>query len=305
MESAIGVIGGSGLYELDGFEKSAERLVQTPFGEPSDALVGGRLAGRQVWFLPRHGRGHRLLPTEINHRANLWALRSLNVRWLICVTAVGSLREQYRPRDVVLPDQFFDRMSRRDQHTFFGQGIVGHVGFAEPVSGGMRAILHECALAAGLTCHNGGTYVNMDGPAFSTRAESQVNRQLGFDVIGMTHLPEAKLAREAEIALATLAMITDYDCWKSDEEPVSAGAILGHLQANVAAAKRILAAAIARMPATPDWPEHRSLDGAIMTPQTLWPAATAAALWPLLARFCESGPNADDGVLNPSGEIEA
>ena len=290
MDSAIGVIGGSGLYELEGFEKSAEVVVETPFGEPSDALVGGRLGGRQVWFLPRHGRGHRLLPSEINHRANLWALRSLNVRWLICVTAVGSLREEYRPRDVVLPDQFFDRMSSREQHTFFGRGIVAHVGFAEPVSAGLRSILRECVIGEGLTCHDGGTYVNMDGPAFSTRAESLANRQLGFDVIGMTNLPEAKLAREAEIALATLAMITDYDCWRSEEEPVSAGAILGHLHANVAAAKRILAAAVARIPEVADWPEHRALDGALMTPRALWPAATVAALRPLLERF---GPPAE------------
>ena len=289
MESAIGIIGGSGLYELEGFEKSEERVVATPFGEPSDALVGGRLEGRQVWFLPRHGRGHRICPTEINHRANIWALRSLNVRWLICVTAVGSLREQYRPRDVVLPDQFFDRTSGRHQHTFFGNGIVGHVGFSDPVSAGLRHILWECTTAAGLLCHNGGTYVNMDGPAFSTRAESMVNRQLGFDVIGMTNLPEAKLAREAEIALATLSMVTDYDCWKQEEAPVSAGAIIGHLHANVAAAKMILAAAIPRIPTLPDWPEHCSLDGAIMTPQPLWPSATVETLRPLLQRFIDAG----------------
>jgi 5'-methylthioadenosine phosphorylase len=285
METAIGIIGGSGLYELEGFEKSDERAVSTPFGDPSDVLVGGRLAGRQVWFLPRHGRGHRIMPSEINHRANLWALRSLNVRWLICVTAVGSLREEYRPRDVVLPDQYFDRTSRREHHTFFGDGIVAHIGFAEPVSGGLRAILRDCAAAAGITCHDGGTYVNMDGPAFSTRAESNANRQLGFDVIGMTNLPEAKLAREAEIALATLAMITDYDCWKVEEEPVSAGAVMAHLQANVATAKRLLAAAIPRIPETPGWPEHRALEGAIMTQQALWPAATVAKLRPLLERW--------------------
>jgi 5'-methylthioadenosine phosphorylase len=207
------------------------------------------------------------------------------VRWLICVTAVGSLREEYRPRDVVLPDQYFDRTSRREHHTFFGDGIVAHIGFAEPVSGGLRAILRDCAAAAGITCHDGGTYVNMDGPAFSTRAESNANRQLGFDVIGMTNLPEAKLAREAEIALATLAMITDYDCWKVEEEPVSAGSVMAHLQANVATAKRLLAAAIPRIPETPEWPEHRALEGAIMTPQTLWPAATVAKLRPLLERW--------------------
>ncbi|RYD84226.1 MAG: S-methyl-5'-thioadenosine phosphorylase, partial [Verrucomicrobiaceae bacterium] len=162
MATAIGIIGGSGLYEIDGFEKAEERVIVTPFGEPSDALVGGTLAGREVWFLPRHGRGHRLLPTEINHRANLWALRSVGVRHLICVTAVGSLKEEYHPRDIVLPDQYFDRTSRRELHTFFGGGIVGHVSFADPVSAGLRAILKEAATVEGAKVHDGGTYVNMD-----------------------------------------------------------------------------------------------------------------------------------------------
>jgi 5'-methylthioadenosine phosphorylase len=285
MEPAIGIIGGSGLYQLDGFKLTEERYVPTPFGDPSDRLVGGTFAGRQVWFLPRHGRGHRIMPTEINHRANLWALRSLNVRWLICVTAVGSLKEEYRPRDIVLPDQFFDRTSRREHHTFFGRGIVAHVAFADPISAGLRAILRDAAVGSGNRIHNGGTYVNMDGPAFSTRAESRANRQLGFDIIGMTNLPEAKLAREAEIALATLAMVTDYDCWKTDEEPVTAETVIGHVHANVAAAMRVLAAAIPRIPATPDWPEHRSLEGALMTPRELWPEPVAAELSPLLGRF--------------------
>ncbi len=285
MAAAIGIIGGSGLYEIDGFEKAEERVVKTPFGEPSDALTGGALGGREVWFLPRHGRGHRLLPTEINHRANLWALRSLGVRYLICVTAVGSLREEYRPRDIVLPDQYFDRTSRREHHTFFGGGIVGHVSFAEPVSGALRSILREAAEAAGARVHDGGTYVNMDGPAFSTRAESETNRKLGFDVIGMTNLPEAKLAREAEIALATLAMITDYDCWKTDEEPVTADAVVAHLHANVAMAKAVIARAVPAIPEAVDWPEHRSLDGAIMTPRNLWPAERVKELAPMLGRF--------------------
>jgi len=283
--ASIGIIGGSGLYEIDGFEKNQELVVETPYGPPSDALIGGVMHGRQVWFLPRHGRGHRLLPTEINHRANLWALRSVDVRWLICVTAVGSLKEEYHPRHVVLPDQFFDRTSRRDQHTFFGGGIVGHVSFAEPVSAGLRTILAESARAEGLAVHEGGTYVNMDGPAFSTRAESETNRKLGFDVIGMTNLPEAKLAREAEIALATLAMITDYDCWKIEESPVTAEAVMGHLHANVTAAKTIIRRAIARIPTVADWPEHRSLDGAIMTPRALWPEAKVEALGKILQRF--------------------
>ena len=281
----IGIIGGSGLYEIDGFEQTEERHIDTPFGSPSDALVGGTLAGRQVWFLPRHGRGHRLLPTEINHRANLWALRSLDVRFLICVTAVGSLKEEYRPRDIVLPDQYFDRTSRREHHTFFGNGIVGHVSFAEPVSEGLRRILYQAAREEQARVHFGGTYVNMDGPAFSTRAESETNRKLGFDVIGMTNLPEAKLAREAEIALATLAMITDYDCWKTDEAAVTAEAVIAHLHANVSMAKRVISRAIPQIPATPGWPEHRSLDGAIMTPANLWPAETREKLEPILHRL--------------------
>lgn len=285
MAAAIGIIGGSGLYEIEGFEKAEERVVETPFGSPSDALVGGSLGGREVWFLPRHGRGHRLLPTEINHRANLWALRDAGVRYLICVTAVGSLKEAYRPRDIVLPDQYFDRTSRREQHTFFGRGIVGHVSFGDPVSAGLRGILKAASQPEAVAVHDGGTYVNMDGPAFSTRAESEGNRQLGFDVVGMTNLPEAKLAREAEIALATLAMITDYDCWKTDEAPVTAEAVMGHLQANVAAAKRIIARAVAEIPVEAEWPEHRSLDGAIMTPRAAWPEESVRMLAPILQRF--------------------
>lgn len=284
-EPTIGIIGGSGLYEMDGFEKTEERVMETPFGAPSDALIGGTMAGRQVWFLPRHGRGHRLLPTEINHRANIWALRELGVRWLICVTAVGSLREEYAPRHVVLPDQYFDRTSRREHHTFFGNGVVGHVSFADPVSAELRGLLRDAAVAEKLPVHDGGTYVNMDGPAFSTRAESEANRQLGFDVIGMTNLPEAKLAREAEIALATLAMITDYDCWKIEEHAVTAEAVMSHLHANVAAAKAIIQRVVPQIPLEPCWPEHRSLDGAIMTPRALWPTETVARLGKIIERF--------------------
>ncbi len=282
---AIGIIGGSGLYDLEGFEGREEITVPTPFGLPSDTLVTGLLSGRRVYFLPRHGKGHRILPTELNHRANLWALRSLNVRWVIAVTAVGSLQEQYKPRDIVLPDQFFDRTSRRDQHTFFGRGIVAHVAFADPISQGLRTLLHQAAVAQGRTVHNGGTYVCMDGPAFSTRAESHANRQLGFDIIGMTNLPEAKLAREAEMALATLAMVTDYDCWKVEEEAVTAESVIAHLHANVAAAKAILAHVIPQIPTEPNWPEHRALDTALMTDRKLWPEQTVEDLQPLLARF--------------------
>jgi 5'-methylthioadenosine phosphorylase len=282
---AIGIIGGSGLYQMEGVEKATEQRVETPFGDPSDTIVGGQMNGRQIYFLPRHGRGHRLLPHELNHRANIYALRSLNVRWIICVTAVGSLQEQYAPRDVLLPSQFFDRTSRRSEHTFFGNGIAAHVGFADPISTNLRHILAEAARATGVRVHNGGTYVNMDGPAFSTRAESEMNRRNGFDVIGMTNLGEAKLAREAEIALATLAMITDYDCWKVEEEPVSAQTIFEHLVANADTAKKILANAIPRLPTEPNWPEHNALDSALVTDRKLWPEATRARLSAILGRF--------------------
>jgi 5'-methylthioadenosine phosphorylase len=282
---AIGVIGGSGLYEIEGLTGVEELRIETPFGDPSDLIVRGEIAGRTVCFLPRHGRGHRILPTELNHRANIWALRSLNVRWIIAVTAVGSLKEEYEPRDIVLPDQFFDRTSQRAHHTFFGEGIVAHVGFSDPISDGLRELLFTTATELGKRVHNGGTYVNMDGPAFSTRAESETNRKLGFDLIGMTNLPEAKLAREAEIALATLAMITDYDCWKIEEEAVSAHSVIEHVHANAATAREMLQALIPRMPVTPDWPEHRALDSAIFTDQSLWPESTARKLAPLLQRF--------------------
>lgn len=282
---AIGIIGGSGLYQMDGVENASEQRVKTPFGEPSDSIVAGQMRGRQVYFLPRHGRGHRLLPHELNHRANIYALRSLNVRWIICITAVGSLQEKYAPRDLFLPSQFFDRTSQRTTHTFFGDGIAAHVSFAEPISTNLRQILAESARTSGVRVHNGGTYVNIDGPAFSTRAESELNRQCGFDVIGMTNLPEAKLAREAEIALATLAMITDYDCWKVEEEPVSAETILGHLAANAETGKKVLAGAIPRLPVEPDWPEHYALDSALVTERRLWPMETRNKLSAILGRF--------------------
>ncbi len=282
---AIGIIGGSGLYQMEQLRDAKEHEIKTPFGSPSDALIGGTIAGRQVYFLPRHGRGHRILPHELNHRANIYALRSLNVRWIIAVTAVGSLQEKYAPRDILLPSQFYDRTSLRGAHTFFGEGIAAHVSFAEPISTELRNILAESARAAGVRAHNGGVYVNMDGPAFSTRAESDLNRRHGFDVIGMTNLPEAKLAREAEVALATMAMITDYDCWKVEEEPVSAQTVFGHLTANADAAKRVLLDAIPRLPTEPSWPEHRALDNALVTEQKLWPKATIEKLRPILWRF--------------------
>ena len=283
MEANIGIIGGSGLYQIEGLTNVSEHRIDTPFGNPSDAIIGGQLGGRQVYFLPRHARGHRILPHEIPHRANIWALRSLGVRFVVCVTAVGSLQEKYAPRHIVLPSQFFDRTSQI--HTFFGGGIVAHASFAEPISAALQQIIFEEGTDLGCTMHKGGTYVNMDGPQFSTRAESETNRKLGFDVIGMTNLAEAKLCREAEIAMATLAMITDYDCWKVEEEPVTAEAVISHLLANADAAKRILARVVPRIPTKAEWPEHRALDMALVTDRKLWPIETAEKLRPILGRF--------------------
>lgn len=282
---AIGIIGGSGLYQMEELRDATEHNVDTPFGSPSDILVGGKLGGRQVYFLPRHGRGHRIMPHEINHRANIYALRSLNVRWIISVAAVGSLQEKYAPRDVVLPSQFYDRTSQRAVHTFFGNGIVAHIAFAEPVSTNLRNLLAGSARSLGVTVHNGGTYVNMDGPAFSTRAESEFNHRNGFDVIAMTNLPEAKLAREAEIAFATMAMITDYDSWKVEEEAVSAEIVLSHLLANAETAKKMIVDVIPQIPTEPNWLEHFALDMALVTDRKLWPEATVEKLRPILRRF--------------------
>ena len=282
---AIGIIGGSGLYQIEGLERPEEIVVDTPFGSPSDSLVSGYLNDRRVYFLPRHARGHRLLPTELNHRAHIFALRSLNVRWILSLGAVGSLQEKYRPRDIVLPSQFFDQTSRREEWTFFGNGIVAHVGFADPVSAQLRTIIAEEASILGYTVLNGGTYVNMDGPAFSTRAESEFHRKMGFDIIGMTNLPEAKLAREAEISLASINFVTDYDCWKIEDEPVSAQTIIGHLVANADAARKILPKVIERIPREANWPEHRVLDFALVTDRKLWPEATVKKLEIILERF--------------------
>jgi 5'-methylthioadenosine phosphorylase len=281
----IGVIGGSGLYQLEGLADLKELTIETPYGPPSDALMRGTLAGREVVFLPRHARGHRLLPTEINHRANIWALRSLGVRFIICVTAVGSLQEKYAPGHVLVPDQYYDRTSNRANHTFFGHGLVAHVSPADPYSESLRQILIDSTAATGLPIHQSGTYVNMDGPAFSSRAESLANRQLGFDLIGMTNVPEAKLAREAEIALASLCMITDYDCWKPHEEAVNTASVLEVLLSNAENAKKILAHAIPKIPTEATWPEHRSLATAIATPRDLWPPDTITKLTPLLQPY--------------------
>jgi len=283
-EHRIGIIGGTGLYDLEGFTRQKWVKVKTPFGAPSDDLLTGKLAGRNVVFLPRHGRGHRILPSELNHRANIWAMKKLGVAWLISVSAVGSLQEKYQPCDIVLVDQFLDRTKRGPEHTFFGRGIVAHIAFAHPICEELRRILLKTARVCGATAHDGGTYVNMEGPAFSTRAESLTHHRLGYDVIGMTNLGEAKCAREAEIAYATLAMSTDYDCWKEDEH-VTLAMIIQNLQRNADMAKKIVTAAIAQIPTEPDWPCHIALKNAILTDKKIWPAKTKKELQPLLAKY--------------------
>ena len=281
----IGIIGGSGLYQLEGFTRQKWVTIKTPFGPPSDAFLTGELAGRAVAFLPRHARGHRLLPSELNHRANLWAMKKLGVAWIISVSAVGSLQAKYRPCDIVLPDQFLDRTKRSFEHTFFGRGMVAHVAFADPICEELRQLLLRSARALKARVHDGGTYVNMEGPAFSTRAESTTNHQLGYDVVGMTNLGEAKCAREAEIAYANLAMITDYDCWKVDEAHVTVEMVVDNLTRNAALAKRILAHVIPQLPTVANWPCHDALRNAIMTDKKLWPAKTKKELAPLLAKY--------------------
>lgn len=246
----IGVLGGSGLYEMAGLSSVREVAVETPFGAPSDAYIVGELGDVRLVFLPRHGRGHRLLPSEINYAANLHGMKQLGVEYVLSVSAVGSLREHIRPGDVVVPDQFIDR-TRGRRNTFFGGGVVGHVSFADPVCAGLRALLIEAAKAKGATVHDRGTYVVMEGPAFSTRAESHLYRSWGADVIGMTNLPEAKFAREAELCYATLALPTDYDCWREEEAAVSVDAVIAVLQRNVAMAREILRTTVEKIAEQP------------------------------------------------------
>lgn len=280
----IGIIGGSGLYDIEGFTGRKLVRIKTPFGAPSDALVTGKMGGRDVVFLPRHGRGHRILPSELNHRANIWAMKKLGVTHIISVSAVGSLQEQYKPLDIVLVDQFFDRTKRSLEHTFFGRGIVAHVAFADPLCGTVRQTLAECAREASATVHVGGTYVNMEGPAFSTRAESHAYRKMGFGIIGMTNLGEAKCAREAEICYQTMAMVTDYDCWKESEEAVTVEMVIRNLNANAAMAKRIIQLVVARL-AESDCACQHALASAVITDKKLWPAKTKRALAPLLKKY--------------------
>lgn len=281
----IGIIGGSGLYHIEGFTNQKWVKVNTPFGAPSDEFLTGKLSGRDVVFLPRHGRGHRVMPSELNHRANIWAMKKLGVAWIISASAVGSLQQKYEPCDLVMVNQFIDRTKRDFEHSFFGRGIVAHVAFAEPVAEELRQLLVKNARALKARVHDGGTYVNMEGPAFSTRAESQTNHKLGYDVIGMTNLGEAKCAREAEIAYATIAMITDYDAWKTDEAHVTVEMIIDNLRKNAEMAKAIVAKTVPQIPTEPNWPCHDALRNAIMTDKKSWPAKTKRELKPLLAKY--------------------
>jgi 5'-methylthioadenosine phosphorylase len=280
--SRIGIIGGSGLYQIDGLTDQKWVQVKTPFGEPSDEILTGTLAGREVAFLPRHARGHRILPSELNHRANIWALKSLGVRWIISVSAVGSLQSKYKPCDIVLIDQFIDKTQKSLEHTFFGRGIVAHIAFAHPICEELRRILLKCAKAEKARAHDGGTYVNMEGPAFSTRAESRTNHDLGYSVIGMTNLGEARCAREAEIAYATLAMVTDYDAWKEDEEHVTIEMVIQNLTRNATLAKQIIRRAVTMLPKDASCSCHSALQNAIMTDPKLWPPRTRKELALLL-----------------------
>lgn len=239
----IGIIGGSGLYNIEGIKDIQSVSVDTPFGKPSDSFTVGTLEGRNVAFLPRHGKGHTILPSELNFRANIYAMKKLGAGHIIAVSAVGSMKEEIKPLDIVIPDQFFDRTRGRIS-TFFGEGIVGHVSFADPVCATLADKLHHAVKSVGARVHKGGTYLCMEGPLFSTRAESHVYRQWGVSIIGMTNLQEAKLAREAEICYSTLAMSTDYDCWRVEEEPVTLEMIIGNLNKNAETAKRILKAVI-------------------------------------------------------------
>jgi 5'-methylthioadenosine phosphorylase len=286
LQHRIGIIGGSGLYHIEGFTRQKWVKLATPFGAPSDSFLTGKLSDREVVFLPRHGRGHRILPGELNHRANLWGLKKLGVAWVISVSAVGSLQEKYKPCDVVLPDQFVDRTKQPNAHTFFGRGIVAHIAFANPICEELRQLVLKTARQFDARVHDGGTYLNMEGPAFSTRAESLDHKKLGYDVVGMTNLGEAKCAREAEIAYATMAMVTDYDCWKEDHAHVTVEMIIQNLQKNAALAKTVVAEVIRDIPKEPNWPCHHALQNAIMTDRKYWPKKTTADLMPILQKYC-------------------
>ncbi len=283
-EPLIGIIGGSGLYEMEGLEVLREERLSTPFGDPSDAYILGRLEGRSVAFLARHGRGHRLMPSELNYRANIFGFKVLGADWLLSASAVGSMQEHIRPRDILIPDQFFDRTSKRAS-SFFGEGLVAHVSFADPTCGPLADLLYAAGREAGARMHRGGTYLCIEGPQFSTRAESRIYRSWGVDVIGMTNLPEAKLAREAEICYATMALVTDYDVWHETEEDVSVEAVVAVLQENVKTAQALLRRVVAALPPTRECVCAHALRDAIITPRDRVPAELRRRLAPIVGKY--------------------
>ncbi len=284
----IGIIGGSGLYNMPGLEKTREVRVKTPFGDPSDALVVGTMEGKRVAFLARHARGHRFTPTEINYRANVHAMKQLGAERIISVSAVGSLQEELKPLDFLIPDQFFDRTRHRID-TFFGEGVVAHVGFDKPVCPQLSALLGAACDRAKVPVHRGGIYVNMEGPQFSTLAESHVYRQLRFDVIGMTNLTEARLAREAEICYSTVAMITDYDCWHPDHASVTLEEIISNLNKNAENAQNVIREAVRRIPAERACKCGRALAHAIVTDRSVIPAAARKRLSLIAGKYITPG----------------
>ncbi len=289
-QPVIGVIGGSGLYEIEGLSEVEEVMLETPFGAPSDAYITGQLAGAKMVFLPRHGRGHRYLPSEVNYRANIYGMKMLGVEQIISVSAVGSMKEEIVPGHIVIPDQFFDRTQGKRASTFFGNGVTGHVQFADPICGGLAAILADSASQVGATVHKGGTYICIEGPNFSTRAESNIYRSWGVDIIGMTNIPESRLAREAEICYGTVALATDYDCWHDGHDDVSVDAVIAIIKQNVATARQIIKAAVEKIVAQRtqrDCSCAEALKFAIMTEKSLIPAETKAALAPIIGKYLE------------------
>jgi 5'-methylthioadenosine phosphorylase len=285
MTIPIGIIGGSGLYQMEGLKVIEEHKLNTPFGEPSDPYIVGEIDGVRVAFLSRHGRGHRVIPSEINYRANIFGFKLLGVHTIISASAAGSMKESYHPTDIVFPDQFIDRTRHRPD-TFFGNGIVGHITFADPICGAVASIAGVAAREAGARTHDGGVYVCVEGPQFSTRAESNLYRSWGVDVIGMTNLQEAKLAREAEICFAAMALVTDYDCWHETAESVSVEQIFGYLKANAEMAQRILRIAVPRAAARKrDCPCATALQFAIVTDPGQIPAETKRSLAPIIGKY--------------------
>jgi 5'-methylthioadenosine phosphorylase len=280
----IGIIGGSGLYDMAELTDREERTVSTPFGEPSGPYMIGTLRGKRVAFLARHGAGHRLMPTELNYRANIFGMKKLGVEFILSASAVGSLQERYVPQHLVIPDQFFDRTKGRVS-TFFGNGLVAHVAFAHPVCGALGAIAYESCTQVGATVHKGGAYVCMEGPQFSTLAESKLYRSWGMDIIGMTNLQEAKLAREAEICYATIALVTDYDCWHPDHDSVTVDMIIQNLVANARTAQAVIAESVSRLPYTRTCECANALQHAILTRPEAVPDRVKKDLAPIIGRY--------------------